>query len=747
MLRRNTEGAKEWARVFNLNWVLRGYQAAVMCPLFNGWTPHFSFDLHGMMLVRSPWSGQVQLTAGWAVTAHTTLFTRVGWSLLAGNASGLLPRDADPSRRLAGTVSRASDRPDRTGSFVTYSSPSDPKLFSVVVETTNASTTYTGRFKVSAPTAPVINVWRTNIDALDQFGVWSEPPLSQLASIHPQPCGRNFCFSMSFDPHCMYTLSTLKEPLGGAAAAARRKAITTPPHRLLDSHAFPLPWTSDFGAQSLASPGKFLNDMYGAFEVVTGDGSANVLRQMSEAVQTTGTAKHHWGSGEWDPATYTGGIGHLNYDVSVSLFLEGPAPLRQNGARLCGRVGKNKRSTGSRSVDPGICLLVNASGADGAGDWRLAVGGSAVVNTLAQGSSPEIATQRWMTVSLSMYDEQVSVTLNGRALCAATLPVGSVGTVPGGVAIGAARGQATPESMSLALVQYSNLSMSSARSRPAQLNGSSLVLGMYGDGDAAAALRSTTDGWVGMILDVGPRPLLLQAVGRFKVAGNGKAHRVKLVAAADKTTDLLGAPVPPIDMAEPSDALGFVYADVRAAAVTLAPNTSYYVMVEESVTGDAWLDWSRSGLATNLQYSTELALSGADAQVAGSVVFGRTPGGEECESSRYAPTIAKDLFCSNDHEEGKSLGKIPAAECASACFAEADCKFFELGCAAKGTPECFLLPACKLSTHATGCGSEVFALNRSSCHAPPEPPAMAWDVAPSPGAMMGPLNILYEVLA
>ena len=74
LLRRNTEGAKEWARVFNLNWVLRGYQAAVMCPLFNGWTPHFSFDLHGMMLARSPWSGQVQLTAGWAVTAHTTLF-------------------------------------------------------------------------------------------------------------------------------------------------------------------------------------------------------------------------------------------------------------------------------------------------------------------------------------------------------------------------------------------------------------------------------------------------------------------------------------------------------------------------------------------------------------------------------------------------------------------------------------------------------------------------------------------------
>merc|ERR1711969_121296 len=124
--------------------------------------------------------------------------------------------------------------------------------------------------------------------------------------------------------------------------------------------------------------------------------------------------------------------------------------------------------------------------------------------------------------------------------------------------------------MCLALVQFNNLSMTSSRSRPAQLNGSSLVLGMYGDGDAAAALRSTTDGWVGMILEVGPRPLLLQAVGRFKVAGNGKAHRVKLVAAADKTTDLLGATVPPIDMAEPSDALGFVYADVRSAAVTLA---------------------------------------------------------------------------------------------------------------------------------------------------------------------------------
>ena len=112
----NNAGSAEWARTISLNAINRSMTATIMCPLFNGWSPHFGYDLHGMLVAREPWSGGWRVLPGMFVMAHHTYFTRVGWLLALGGGSSLLPHPGGVA-----TPSGLRDFEDLSGSYGTCS--------------------------------------------------------------------------------------------------------------------------------------------------------------------------------------------------------------------------------------------------------------------------------------------------------------------------------------------------------------------------------------------------------------------------------------------------------------------------------------------------------------------------------------------------------------------------------------------------------------------------------------------------
>jgi len=116
-------------------------------------------------------------------------------------------------------------------------------------------------------------------------------------------------------------------------------------------------------------------------------------------------------------------------------------------------------------------------------------------------------------------------------------------------------------------------------------------------GHNMTTLRNDYSGWAGMELTVGASPITVAQLGRWVVSGNTGVHAVKLVDAttgttvASATVDTLGSP-----------AGQFKYATL-ASPVTLAANTRYYLLSQETAGGDQWYDYASpaSGTATGYQ--------------------------------------------------------------------------------------------------------------------------------------------------
>jgi hypothetical protein len=100
-----------------------------------------------------------------------------------------------------------------------------------------------------------------------------------------------------------------------------------------------------------------------------------------------------------------------------------------------------------------------------------------------------------------------------------------------------------------------------------------------------ASPRSNFSGWVGMRLTVGDRPLLVTALGRWCVAGNTRAHRMKVVAAPGGEELPGGA----ITIAAGGTPEQFTYARLNGPLL-LRAHASYYLVSEETLNGDSWLD-------------------------------------------------------------------------------------------------------------------------------------------------------------
>jgi RHS repeat-associated protein len=99
--------------------------------------------------------------------------------------------------------------------------------------------------------------------------------------------------------------------------------------------------------------------------------------------------------------------------------------------------------------------------------------------------------------------------------------------------------------------------------------------------------RNNFNGWVGFKFTVGPGGLKVKELGRWISNGNVSNHTVKIVTSAG--TDVPGASVTVATAGAPTGQYKY---SVLPSVVSLAPNTAYYLVSQETMGGDSWFDWN-----------------------------------------------------------------------------------------------------------------------------------------------------------
>ena len=104
--------------------------------------------------------------------------------------------------------------------------------------------------------------------------------------------------------------------------------------------------------------------------------------------------------------------------------------------------------------------------------------------------------------------------------------------------------------------------------------------------------RNNLTSWVGMKMTVGAQPITVRSLGRIFVTGNNRTHTVKIVRVSDNAT------VGSVSIAMTGGVNGqFKYVNL-ASPVTLAANTGYYVVTQETSGQDSWRDSNTTVVTT-----------------------------------------------------------------------------------------------------------------------------------------------------
>lgn len=114
---------------------------------------------------------------------------------------------------------------------------------------------------------------------------------------------------------------------------------------------------------------------------------------------------------------------------------------------------------------------------------------------------------------------------------------------------------------------------------------------------STSALRNNFNGWLGTKITTGPNPVIVRELGRWVLSGNSASHTVKIVNATP-VSDVPGASVVVNTAGAP---VGFLYVPL-ATPVTLAANTSYYIVSQEVSGGDQWYEGNNT-----LTYASSIA--------------------------------------------------------------------------------------------------------------------------------------------
>ncbi|CAJ1460784.1 unnamed protein product [Effrenium voratum] len=424
-------GAGCWGRMINQNYVRMNATSSIAWSLIWSVYPNLECFGNGLLYAFEPWSGHYEVMAPVWATAHTTQFTKLGWSYLPpGEAAGLLPEG---------------------GTFVTIAS-SDLQDFTIVLETLQGRCMYgNGCFHtVEAKREQMLQLQlSSNLSAAargKELEVWSTNAthwFQRLDNVQVDEQGR---LRISVGVDALVTITTLqgatKQGRRGAGEVHRSQAPEIPAPA-----AFPLPFKEVFESQPLRRSPAFFSDQGGAFEVVEDDGFQADLRRNRVLEQQVLEVPIGWGRSAPEPLTLFGGTNWTDLEVEVSARFEGTgsangfAPLAPFGhaegvsllatpskayVGLCARVLRYTFfNTGGKPE--GYCLQVTK----GPGLlWGLYVASELVAaGPLGLESEEKLASKGWLRLRLEVLKARISAFVDGVRLASivdTSLPVGQV---------------------------------------------------------------------------------------------------------------------------------------------------------------------------------------------------------------------------------------------------------------------------------------------------------------------------------
>jgi hypothetical protein len=357
-------GARGLAKMYN-----QGYIDSKMTAFINWSTiwsvlPGWPYSGDGLMLADEPWSGHYEVGLSIWATAHTTQFARPGWHYLDG-ACGHFGTD-----------------PKTNGSYVALRSP-EGKDFSLIVETVDAKSPQSATFQITGGlSSEVLHVWHTNLRSRK-----SEDWFVQQPDVIPQ----NGSFTITFDPGCLYSLTT---------TSGQAKGTTTPP----PSAPLALPYQDDFQHYAAGKTPRYFSDQHGAFEIATASGgrAGKCLRQVVTAKPVV------WNS-DADPGTIVGSPSWKNYRVSSDVLLEQPGYIDLVG-RIMQTAQQNEiNGYHLRLTDKGHWSLFSRAydkTAKKIKETELAAGDLATAAGLNQ----------WQQMALGFVDDKITAEINGTAV-------------------------------------------------------------------------------------------------------------------------------------------------------------------------------------------------------------------------------------------------------------------------------------------------------------------------------------------
>jgi hypothetical protein len=341
--------------------ITRGYidadlTAYINWPLIAAIYPNLPYNTDGLIWASQPWSGAYSVGESLWATAQVTQFTAPGWQFL-NSGSGY----------LGGSESN--------GSYVTLKS-TDGTDYSTIIETTTATAAQTVNVTVSGGlSAGTVHVWATDVDTPG-----SGPQFAQQASITPA----SGSYSLTVQPGYIYTLTTTTGQGAGTAASPVQGTLA-------------LPYSDNFGSDTVGQQPPYLSQMQGAFEVepCTGGQSGQCLQQQAP-VQPI----------EWDnnatPYTIGGNLSWADYTVSADALME-----QAGGVQLLGRVGTMAAFSPADIND--YYLQLNSNGT-----WSIVRNStSGTLTTLASGTVTAPGTGTWQNLALTFDGDTISAAING----------------------------------------------------------------------------------------------------------------------------------------------------------------------------------------------------------------------------------------------------------------------------------------------------------------------------------------------
>ncbi|MBO0931979.1 hypothetical protein [Fibrella aquatilis] len=345
-------GARLLGQIFNREYLNGRITRSIIWSLVTSYYDNLSLPNSGLFIAKTPWSGHYEVQPAVWIVAHTTQFAHPGWQYL-DRSSGYLP---------AG------------GSYVTLRSP-DSHDVSMVLETFEANKPEAVTIQLPRlADRKTVTIWRSQVGG-DEFVRWKTLPYKSIITFQA-------------DTASIYTITTTTGQQKGSFA------------NVPADKPFPLPYQTDFEADSIGQMPRYLADQGGSFEVVPrlgDDGKTTAGHAIRQLVRQRGI---EWETGDdAHPATIVGDTTWTDYTIRV----DGRLAENTGTLTLGGRIIDTHRGI---APFEGYWLRFTRS------KWELYAG----ARKLKDGDSYRLYPFGWHTYQLQFRSNTITGSVDGRPL-------------------------------------------------------------------------------------------------------------------------------------------------------------------------------------------------------------------------------------------------------------------------------------------------------------------------------------------